>query len=98
MLAMVVAPAMNERRLLTDEDRHQNVKVPGPVTVVCRVEEIEALVTVPLCTALTPSCVVVFCTDQKEPDVVQVSSGALSAIPSWAWESVVRMKLRKIRT
>ena len=42
---------------------HQNDKVPGPVTVVCRVE-VAMEVTLPLSAAETPSWVVVVCADQ----------------------------------
>src|ERR1039458_8864467 len=81
-----VPPALKVSLLSTEGFFHQNVNVPGPVTVVCKVDVWEE-VSPPLSAAETPSWVVVVSEDHpvepKVPLVVQVRFVVLRA-----WASV----------
>jgi hypothetical protein len=78
----VALPTIKESPLLNEGFVHQNVNVPGPVTVVCKVDVAEEY-TSPLVAAETPSWVVVVSEYQPPycPLVVQVRFVVLRA---WA--------------
>src|ERR1035437_1294733 len=94
MLVNVTPPALKERRFPmpasgdSDDSFHQNVNVPGPVTVVCRMDDEPVTNTYPLCAADTPSCVVAPSANHVPPLpvplVVQVRLVALRASPNCA--------------
>src|SRR2546426_10706203 len=82
-VASVVAPSLRERlaSCAPAEILHQKVSVPGPVMVVCKVEDCELLI-MPVWAAARPSCVVVVWANQGALAlVVQVKFVALSASP-----------------
>src|ERR1035437_3013139 len=81
----VALPTIKESWLSKEGFVHQNVNVPGPVTVVCKVD-VEMEATLPLVAAETPSWVVVVSEDHprepKVPLVVQVRFVVLRALAS----------------
>jgi len=84
-----VSDAALKRRVLWDEGfLHQKVNVPGPVTVVCKVDVVEAPGIVPLVAQDTPSwgeeVVVDHPKEVPVPLVVQVRFVALRAWPNVA--------------
>ena len=67
--------------MVSEDTRHQNVSVPGPVTVVC-IQLSPLWVMVPLTAASTPSCVVaVWLVQSASPPVVHGHWAASTASP-----------------
>jgi hypothetical protein len=98
----LVPPTLKVTLLLGDGADHQNVKVPGPVTTVCRMLVCDPEVTVPLIAAETPSCETNVWPDHGlDPGVqvvVHVRFVAFRAFPNiWEFANVGKKTAKAVR-